>query len=171
MYIAPDSKIYLLSGVPLNNTYENTLYFSSVSAQNAYFQGKVRRVFNDQSYVRHTAGYVRVEVSADVVYDCNYIMFQNTNFGTKWFYAFITSIEYINNACAQINYEIDVIQTWFFEAQLLPSYVVREHSATDGIGDNIASEPVDIGSVVCSDRETLGFGNQYHVVVALAQGV
>lgn len=169
MYVAPDSKIYLLSGVPLTSTYEHTLYFTGPDAQNAYFQGKVRRIFNNQSYVRHTSGYVRVEMTADQAYDCNYMMFQNTAFGNKWFYAFINSIEYINNSCAQVNYEIDVMQTWLFETELLPSYVVREHSATDGIGDNIAAEPVDIGSLVCLDREVMAFGNQYHIVVARAQ--
>ena len=88
---------------------------------------------------------MRVGYSADNIYDCNYLMFQNTNFGNKWFYAFINSVEYINNDVAEIQFEIDDIQTWFFDFDFNSTYVLRQHSYTDIIGENILPEPVMIG--------------------------
>lgn len=48
-----------------------------------------------------------VGINAENLYDCNYIMFQNASFGTKWFYAFITSVAYENNETSRITMEID----------------------------------------------------------------
>lgn len=56
---------------------------------------------------------MRVEKKAEDLYDCNYLAFQNTSFGSKWFYAFITSVEYVNNITSEITFEIDVLQTYF----------------------------------------------------------
>ena len=137
----------MLTGVPLDTTYAHTIYFANKSAQTQYFVSKTKSgcMFGNQSYQRHTKGSIRLQKSADDIYDCNYMMFQNTSFGDKWFYAFITSIEYVSNVVCEIQYEIDDMQTWFFEVKLLDSFVEREHSATDVAGDNIVPEPVNIG--------------------------
>ena len=37
MYIEPNTTIKLYSGVPLDNTYNHTLYFASESEQHSYF--------------------------------------------------------------------------------------------------------------------------------------
>ena len=147
MYIQPNSVIRLLTGVPLDNTYAHTIYFETKQAQAEYFASKTKTgcTFNNQTYQRVNKGTMRLEVLADDIYDCNYLMFQNTSFGTKWFYAFVTSIEYVSNKVSEITYEIDVMQTWFFDVTLLQSFVEREHSATDIVGENIVPEPVNIG--------------------------
>lgn len=97
------------------------------------------------TYQRVQRGYMRVNITAENLYNCNYLMFQNLSFGNKWFYAFIRSVEYVNNAVSEIQYEIDVMQTWFFDYQLLTSYIDREHSSTDNIGDNLIPENLDTG--------------------------
>ena len=152
MYITPNTVVRLLTGVPLDTTYSHTIYFANKSAQTQYFVSKTKGgcMFGNQSYQRHTKGSIRLQKSADDIYDCNYMMFQNTSFGDKWFYAFITSIEYVSNVVCEIQYEIDDMQTWFFEVKLLDSFVEREHSATDVAGDNIVPEPVNIGEYFIS---------------------
>ena len=45
------SKVYLL-GVPLENDYKNTLYFANASAQQTYFQSKIKKSYTDFSYQR-----------------------------------------------------------------------------------------------------------------------
>lgn len=151
MYIQPNSIIRLLKGVPLDNTYTDTIYFGSASAQLSHFQTYTYKLFTQQYYQRVNKGTLRVQVKADDIYDYNYLMFQNTSYGNKWFYAFINKVNYINDSVSEVEYEIDVIQTWLFEAVLEPSYVEREHSATDVVGDNIAPEPMDIGNIKCWD--------------------
>ena len=118
MYIEPNTNIRILKNVPLDNTYDHTIYFSDESSQIAYFQGLQKYNLANYTYQRVNRGVARVGIKSDLLYDCNYIMFQNTNFGSKWFYAFITSVEYLNNETSEIRFEIDDIQTWFFEYQL-----------------------------------------------------
>lgn len=147
MYIQPNTTVRLLTGVPLDNTYAHTIYFANATVQRQYFESKGKQscLFSNQSYQRYAKGSIRLSKSADDIYDCNYMMFQNTSYGNRWFYAFINNINYISNTVCEIEYEIDVIQTWFFDVTLLRSFVEREHSATDVAGDNIVPEPVNLG--------------------------
>ena len=148
MYIAPNTTIRLLRNVRLEPDYVNTIYFSSLSAQTSYFMGKTKYTLTAQSYQRVNKGVCRVNYKAEDLYDCNYMMFQNTSFGTKWFYAFITKIEYVNNVTADVYYEIDSIQSWLKDITFSMCFVEREHSGSDNIGDNIVPEPLGIGELV-----------------------
>jgi hypothetical protein len=129
----------------------------------------VKKTFTAQSYQRVKKWVMRLEVLADDIYDYNYMMFQNTSFGSKWFYAFITNVEYINNSVSEITYELDVMQTWLFEATVKPSYVERETAETDVIGANIAPEPIDIGPVKCYDYGRSGTMTNYKVILCIAE--
>ena len=151
MYIAPNTNIRLLTGVPLDNTYEHTIYFTSEVNQRSYFMGKTKHNLTNQSFQRTGKGSARIQVNIGSCYDCNYMMFQNTSFSSKWFYAFITSVEYINNEVTEINFEIDVMQTWLFDYTLGECYIERQHTETDNIGDNIVPEPVALGEYVFND--------------------
>lgn len=166
MYIAPNTKIILLHNCPLDNTYDHTIYFSSESGQVAYFQGLAKYTLSYQTYQRVNRGVMRVAKVADELYDCNYLMFQNTAFGSKWFYAFITAVEYVNNTTAEITYEIDVMQTWHFDYELGQCMVEREHAATDNVGDNIVPESLEIGPYLETNKGSLPRSLRYVIVVA-----
>ena len=109
MYIQPTTNIKLLKDVPLDTTYDHTIYFDSATAQYNYFVGLQKYNLNNYTYQRVKRGMARVGIKADNLYDCNYMMFQNTAYGDKWFYAFITSVEFVNNECAEIYFELDVM--------------------------------------------------------------
>lgn len=149
MEITPNSIIYLYTGIPLDPSYNNTLWFETLHDQETYFGigitgSFVKGVWNRQYYTRVNRGQIKLKVCADEIYDCNYLSFKNTNYGDKWFYAFITSIEWVNNEVSLISFEIDVMQTYMFDAQLMECYVEREHSTTDNIGDNLEDEPIPV---------------------------
>lgn len=148
MYIAPNSTIKLLNNVPIDKNQSDTLWFASVGEQTAYFAGKAVKTFTSQTYQRLQRGYARVECPADQIYSVNYMMFQNTSYGNKWFYAFVNNVEYINDDCAEVRFEIDPVQTWFFDYTLHQCFVERITPSTDSIGDNILPEPVQTGEVV-----------------------
>lgn len=148
MWIEPNTNIKILKNVPLDKTYNHTLFFNDDSEQNNYFSSLKKFDLNNQTYQRVQRGIARVNYKAEDLYDCNYLMFQNTSFGSKWFYAFITSVEYVNNIVSEIKFEIDVMQTWHFNYTLKECFVEREHSETDEIGDNIIDENLDIGEYV-----------------------
>lgn len=165
MYIAPDTTVRVLKNVPLDNTYRDTIYFTSVASQTSYFSGLTKYTVNDYTYQRKER-VLCIGIKADNLYDCNYIMFQNTAFGSKWFYAFIVNVEYVSNETSYITFEIDVMQTWFFNYTLKRSYIEREHSATDEIGDNLVPENVELGDYRYFDLGITGLFNDYRIVMA-----
>ena len=170
MFIEPNTNIRILKGVPLDTSYKNTLYFSpnSKSEQTTYFMNKTKHNLTNYTYQRVEKGKARIGINAEALYDCNYMMFQNTSFGTKWFYAFITGVEYVNNAVSEITFEIDVMQTWYFDYELKECFVEREHSETDNVGDNIVVEPIDIGDIICGGMSGTNKFDSYVAVIATA---
>lgn len=152
MNIVPSSTIHLLKNVPLNNSYDDTIQFSTRERQITYFGRAELHVksFTAQSYQRYAKGVLRVDCLADDLYECNYMCFQNTGHSSnpKWFYAFITSVDYVNENSTAITYEIDVLQTFLFDVEVGMCYVEREHTGRDLIGDNIVEENLALGEYV-----------------------
>lgn len=165
MYIEPNTNIKILHNVPLDTTYNHTIYFANTTEQSNYFSGLAKYTLARQSYQRIERGYMRVQLRSENLYDCNYLMFQNSAFGSKWFYAFITSVEYINNEVSEVGFEIDVMQTWFFDVTLKQCYVEREHSSTDKVGDNLVAENFEIGEYFNSGRTTSGLFSSYACIL------
>ena len=144
------TKVYLL-GVPLENDYKNTLYFANASAQQSYFASQVKFSFTDFSYQRKDH-FIRVPRGYDDVYKCNYVMYQNTAYSNKWFYAFITKIEYVDDGRTDVYIETDVIQTWLFDYTVKASFVEREHVSDDTIGLHTIPENLETGEYVVNAK-------------------
>ena len=140
------SSTLYLCGVPIDNTYQHEIYFASKNEQYEYFSNRVVKTFTNYTTIRKTLAdggmqsSVKVEANIDDLYKCNYMFYQNANHGTRYFYCFITNLIYINESVTEIVFETDVYQTWLFDVTFKESYVIREHSVTDYIGDNIIPE-------------------------------
>lgn len=145
MYIQPNTTVILLTGVPLDESYDHTIKFTSAQAQQTYFMSKQLMRFDQHTYQRKERGIIRVNALADNLYHVNYLMFQNTAFGNKWFYAFVRSVNYINDQTTEIVYTIDIYQSWLFEMQVGQCFVEREHIVTDAVGANLLDEGLQIG--------------------------
>lgn len=157
MWIHPNTIVKLYRDVPLDNSYEDTIYFDSLSAQTTYFHSTLspRYTFDKVSYQRVRDGVMRMQVLADNIYDCNYMAFRNTSHGNKWFYAFITGVEYINEKVSEITYELDLMQTYFFDLELGECFVERETQQIDIVGNNIKPEPVSLGEYVFTNYQSI----------------
>ncbi len=142
------TKVYLLD-VPLQNDYKNTLYFASKSAQQSYFQSKVITSYSytDFSYQRKD-NIIRIPTHYDNIYKCNYVMYQNSAYNNKWFYAFVTDLEYINDGRTDLHIETDVLQTWLFDYTVKSSFVEREHVSNDSVGLHTVPENVELGEYI-----------------------
>lgn len=170
MYINPQTDIRLLHNVPMDASYVHSLYFASASNQSAYFMNLSKYNLNHYTYQRYDKGVLRVQILADNLYDVNYMMFRNTAYGSKWFYAFVDKVEYINDITTAIHYHIDEIQTWMFDWSFAECFVERMHTPTDEVGDNIIPEPVEVGEYVYNDYDTIdkfGGWNTPRIVVGL----
>ena len=152
-YISPNTEVRIYSGVPLDRDYNHTVKQTSLSTQLTVFAPYLKYALTNLSYQRSGKNTIRVSKLADTLYDCNYMAFQNTAFGNKWFYAFIDRVEYINNNTSEITYTIDVMQTWYFDYDLGECYVEREHSETDGFGENLVKEDIECQELIPMDTK------------------
>ena len=69
MYVAPNSNVRILRNVPLDNTYRNTIYFSTAANQVGYFTTLTK--FNNPalSYVNLNEP-IMIGINAEQLYDC-----------------------------------------------------------------------------------------------------
>ncbi len=138
--IQPNGKIWLCKNVPLNPSMSDTLYFLSESDRYNYFINHSDISFTNVSYMRVQDGVIRLQVNPERVYNYNYMMFTNTGFSDRYFFAFIIGVKYINNVTTEITFKLDPMITWFFDYHLKECYVEREHTNNDSIGANIIPE-------------------------------
>ena len=170
--INPTSEIRIFTGVPLDPSYRNTLYFADLSAQLSYFTGLTPlATLTANMYTRVTNGIFEAKTPIENVYDANYMMFRNSGFENKWFFAFVTKVEYINNNNTRITFEVDVMQTWMHDITLLRSFIERQHSQGDIIGAHILPEPVSLGEYVYTGYgQLLNTFNRYAVLIMIVSG-
>ena len=164
-YVVPNTTIKICKYVPLDPGQEITLLFPDLATQTAYFTTKTKYTLTAYSYQRES-GIMRVAKKKEDLLDCNYLAYQNTSYGTKWFYAFINSIEYVNNETSEIRFTIDPMQTWHFDYVLEQCYVEREHSATDNPGDNTIPENLELGEYITDSATKTGYLANRSLVLA-----
>ena len=134
----PDSKVYL-GRVPFDSSYRHTIWFGSASAQTSEMLSHMTTAFSDEDYTFiREGGIVRVPVNADSLNGYNYLMYNN---GNKWYYNFITSIEYLNEGTSAVHFTRDVFQTWMFDYDKTACFVEREHVADDSKYTHTVPEP------------------------------
>lgn len=141
----PQSIIHICSGVRLDPRYVHSIYFANKTAQQEYFAGKVVKTFPAYSYLRKSWP-LQVEATMEQAKTWTYLYFQN---GTgKMYYYFITQIQYKNDNTVELSLELDVLQTYLFDFELLDCFVERQHTETDGIGEHTIEEGLDVGELV-----------------------
>lgn len=167
-YIAPSTTIQFMKNTGLSMSHENTLYFASESAKNDYWNtwfasnGQVGVV--SQTYQRVNRNYCRIQSTMAVMYNVDYMRFINTSFENKWFYAFVTSINYINNNTVEVEYVLDPVMTWMGTFSLKQCFIERQHTVHDGIGNNIAEEGLPVGNYITENNRLLwGFSKDASV--------
>lgn len=152
-YVTPDSTVYILSGVECDKNYDHVKWFNSKSEQYNYMIDHRIKSYDHVTYVRD--GVFMADAWADDLYSANYIMFRNTAFNDRWFYAFIDSIRWENNRTAEIHYTMDLWQCWWMDCKVGECFVEREHVLDDTIGINTIPEGIEYGMLEVSDEETL----------------
>ena len=112
-YIAPNTSLEFFPDLGLSLDLENTFYFASTAAKDAYFAGLTKlATAAGCTYQRGTRGLARVQVPISALYGCGYMRYKNASFENKWIYAFVTNVEYINNEVTEVYFSIDPIMTW-----------------------------------------------------------
>lgn len=195
--ITPQSNIMCFQGVPLDNTYTET-YFRPYDSSLGGLSGNQQAQVNDftSNYTYHTftlheyqrvrEGVLRVNtgLTSDIAFlsACNYMIFKNygqmtdvtpatyETYGDKYYFAFINNVEYVNERCVNIYYEIDVMQTWMFDMHPEPCLVERQHVTNDDIGANTQAEPISTGELICMSSSETEYFDEVAVLMGIAHG-
>ena len=177
----PSTAVYLCN-TPLKSDNKNQISFNSREEQFSYFNGLAVRRFSDFTYQRKD-NIIRVPVNAEVLFNdgVNYVMYDNKNFSTRWIYAYITEIEYINPNVSHIHIKTDVFQTWFLDCEILPSFVVRETVINDDLFKHTLPENLPTGEQITVATTTIAdslnsqspdeFDNNYYCVIMTSEPV
>lgn len=149
----PMSRISICKGVRLNNRYEHTIHWEDQSSQESWFSGKVVKTFSGYTYLRKKWS-IKVNAKMEDAHEWDYLFFTN-NPGTfaRYFYYFITNIEYVNENTVELFLELDVMQTYSGWYDLLPCFVERNHTESDAIGANLVDENLELGELVVNSSE------------------
>lgn len=148
----PNSRLWLCT-CNLENDYKNTLTFASKEAQRNYFIGDPK-VFGDTgiSRVRFSEfTYLRREKAIEVysfvedIETNNYLVLINDE---KYYYYFITSMEYMDDQVTRIHIDLDVMQTYFFDIEYNQTFVEREHVTDDTLGKHTIPEGLETGEYI-----------------------
>lgn len=163
MTITPQGQLYLCK-TPLKNDYKNQLTFANANAQLSYFNSTIQHTFDNYTYIKKD-NVVQVGKNIDEIIDCNYLFYKNTGFTNKYYFCFITNMEYVNENCTRITFETDCYQTWLFQIKYKESFVEREHVNDDTIGLHTVPENLETGEYVVNSSDYYnGLDNLKYVI-------
>lgn len=167
--VTPQGQIYLCK-TPLVSDYKHQLTFSNLQAQLSYFNSKIEKTFDNYTYIKHD-NMIKVGENIDNIINCNYLFYKNTGFTNKYYFCFITNMEYINENCTAIYFTTDVFQTWQFDINYHPCFVEREHVNDDTIGAHTVEENLSVGEVI-EESETIdsSYTNEYGYWIGILSG-
>lgn len=166
MAVTPNTVLKLLK-CPLELDNLNQLTFANADAQYNYFNSLPQIEIDNITYQRKD-NVVRFPAHIDTIIHYNYVMYQNSNYSNKWFYAYIDKMEYLNDSTTLITISTDCYQTWMFDINIKRSLVVREHTNDDTIGSNIVPEGLELGTMIMTNytpitylRDIVDSGNDF----------
>lgn len=163
--ITPQTNLKLLK-VPIEIDNKNQINFANATVQYNYFNSLNKLEVDDFTYQRKDS-VIRYPANIDDIINYNYVMYQNEGFSNKWFYAFITNMEYVNNNMTAITIKTDTFQTWGFDLQFKQSFIEREHVTDDSIGKHTVPEQLETGEYICDSAGSLySTANNCYIAVA-----
>ena len=166
MAVTPDTNLRLLK-CDLSIDKSNQINFSTSTDQYNYFNSLTKLTGSNYSYQRKDS-VIRYPAHIDSIIEYNYVMYQNHNYSNKWFYAYITRMEYINDNMTAIYIKTDVFQTWQFNLTYKKSFVEREHVNDDTVGKNTVPEKLETGEYIINDTDYMMYDTNYAIIIVLS---
>lgn len=150
-----DSKIILSKKMLMDKNYKNVLNFTNEQILNIMQSNEhlVDRA-DDYSFIKESTNTILVNFTYNQCLTANYIAFQNPRYSSKWFFAWIDSVEYYSEKATKITFTIDNWSTWFEKLEFKTAFVVREHVNDDTIGKHTTDEGIGVEGVVAEGAVT-----------------
>lgn len=157
-YVVPNSTVVLLKNISLTPTYENTVDYDNATAQyNDMYAHKLGQ-WDRCTYVgkNKQQGTIRLESTQGLLMQqATYMMFKNTSYEDKWFYAFVTDVTWVNNVTWEVSFILDVMQTYYFDFTYEKCFIERGHVHNDAIGVNIVEEKLNTGEYIVNYQKNI----------------
>ena len=167
MAITPQTDIYLLK-CPIEADNRNQINFATATAQYNYFSSLPKLTIDNCTYQRKD-DVMRLPYHIDDIINYNYVMYRNEAYGNKWFYAFITNMEYSSDHMTFVTIKTDVYQTWQFQLDFKKSFVEREHVNDDTFGLHTVPEGLEYGDYIVNAKSDMGSSYGWSDCVLVAQ--
>ena len=166
--MARTSKIYLCKDINVDNEYTNVLNYTvqqmlDLCTSNAHLVDSA----NNYSFIRESDNTISVGFTYSQCLQSNYIVFQNSDYSNKWFFAWIKDVKYVSDANTQITFEVDAWSTWFNDLTITNSFVIREHVNSDNYGEHTIPEGLETGEYVSQTSAYFPFGDSHIVMGTL----
>ena len=166
--MARTSKIYLCKDINVDNEYTNVLNYTvqqmlDLCTSNAHLVASA----TNYSFIRETENTISVGFTYSQCLQSNYIVFQNSDYSNKWFFAWIKDVKYVSEASTQITFEVDAWSTWFNDLTITNCFVIREHVNSDGYGEHTIPEGLETGEYISQTSAHFPFGTSHIVMGTL----
>lgn len=115
------TNINIYNNCPFDSEYVHLTHFTSHVQRDNFLNGYISWTATDFKVITN---YVIVPFNRDYLDGCNYIDFTRGNFRQ---FAFVTSLEHINEVSTKITFEIDYWQTYLFNIDFGNAFVERGH--------------------------------------------
>ena len=142
-----NSRVIICNNIKLEKDYKNVLDYSESDMLTLCSTNKVAES-NTYSFVKHGQNKIKVDFTYSTCLHANYMAFQNTDYDSKWFFAFITEVEYLSEKTTILHFEVDVWSTWFKSLTIKPCFVIREHVNSDLVGEHLIPEGLETGEYI-----------------------
>lgn len=136
----PTTEAYFCN-VPFDTDYNNVMLFTSKDQQVNYFKKNYIKHYSNLNIIRKDTPFHIADDfgSYDTV---NYIMYRNPELDSKWWFAFVTDVQYTATNTTRIVIQTDVWQSYLFNRSLRRSYIERGTVGNDTFGMWTAPEPI-----------------------------
>ena len=166
------TKIELFSNLsfPLDNSHVRR--FASLSTQTAYFDSLPKTTLENFVYTRVDNYDFTFNVTGKIQgsQQWGYMRLKNLFDGNRWYYCFITKVEYVDDNTVKVYGSLDFYQTYVFDMTILESLVERQHERlyqSNGLPVlNTVDEGLDYGlEYQTVYNKSLRVGSLYYLVI------
>ena len=131
---------------------QHQLTFETSASQFEFFQNMDGLEISACTYQREQ-NKIRFPAVIDALEKYNYVIYRNLPYNYKFYYAYITKMEYVSDEMTDVYIELDVFQTWQFNFIYKPMFIEREHVENDTVGLHTVPEGLETGDFILNSTE------------------
>lgn len=149
----PNTEIILCMGIGWDSDYEHVRFFNNEPELLEHVKSKCPSLYASPYHITQvtpiSGGKMRVRIPEmeSKLMDLNYLAYNNKGFIDRWFYAFITNLQWLSDNSCVIEFELDIFQNCAYRVNYNSCFINREHIAksADVIGSNVIPENLETG--------------------------